>query len=68
MVHTAPATPFVLHLTLIGRGAMKKFGIDSHWRDENFCIVIFHFSIGNTKMNDPRLCKSRKECLNGVAD
>ncbi len=53
MAHMAPAAPFVLHHTLIGKGAMKNFGIDSQWRNEHFLIVIFHFSKekATTKMN-----------------
>jgi hypothetical protein len=49
MAQTAPAAPFVLHRTRLGKGAMK-FGINCTWRTELFLIVIFHFSIGKAAM------------------
>jgi hypothetical protein len=33
---------------MIGKGAMKKFGIDSQWRGEQFSII-FHFLKGKAQ-------------------
>jgi hypothetical protein len=46
MAQTVPAAAFVLHRTRIGKGLMKKFGIDSQWRGEILLIAIFHKTIG----------------------
>jgi hypothetical protein len=66
MAHTAQAAPFVLHRTRIGKGGMKKFGINFQRRRELFFIVTFHFSIGKFTMNAPRFWKLRKEYLTGI--
>jgi hypothetical protein len=50
MAHTAPAAAFVLHHTKIGKGAVKKLEIYSHWRSKLFLIVIFHLSLGRAAM------------------
>jgi hypothetical protein len=49
--HTAPVASFLLHRTRIGKGAMKKFGMDSQRRGELFLIFIFHLSIGKATLN-----------------
>ncbi len=54
---------FVLPHTRIGKGAMKKFGINFLWRVENFLIVIFHLSIGKAAVNALRLWK---DCLTSI--
>jgi hypothetical protein len=43
MAHTAPAAPLVLHRTRIGKGPMKKFGINCQRQSKLFLIIIFHF-------------------------
>jgi hypothetical protein len=51
MAHTAPAAPFVLHRTSIGKGAMKTFRINCQWRSELFYRLLSFFN-----------GKSRDEC------
>jgi hypothetical protein len=53
-VHTAPPAHFVLHHTLIGKGAMKKFGINCQLWSETFLIIICYFLIGKAGMNELR--------------
>jgi hypothetical protein len=66
MIHTAPDAPFVFHHRLIGKGAMKKFGIDSQWRNENFYRHLSSLNMKKTMMNDTRLLKLREERLNAI--
>jgi hypothetical protein len=75
MAHTAPAAPFVLHRTSIGKGAMKTFRINCQWRIELFLIVIFHFTIGKATMSAPVLSElpvlsscPRTVCPTNVSD
>jgi hypothetical protein len=41
--------------------AVKKFEINSQWRNELFFIVMLHFSLRKSAMNAPRIGKLRKE-------
>ncbi len=43
--HSALTAPLVLHHTRIYKCAMKKFGFNSHMRNEPFLIVIYHSSL-----------------------
>jgi hypothetical protein len=66
MAHTAPAAPFVLHRTRIGKGAMRKFTVNCQRWSEHFLKIIFNFSFGKAGINAPRLWKLRKDCLTGI--
>jgi hypothetical protein len=61
--HTAPTAPLVLHHIRIEKYATKQFIIDGQWRNKLFLIVINRFPLVKAVMNDPRICKLRKNCL-----
>jgi hypothetical protein len=62
-VHTAPAAPFVLHRTTIGK-AHVKFWNQLPMAEVTFIlIVIFHFSIEKAAMSAPLFWK---ECPTGT--
>jgi hypothetical protein len=58
MAQTAPAVPFVLHRKRIGKGAMKKFGIDCQRR-----IDLLFFNWRSHDEWSSLLSKLRQDCL-----
>jgi hypothetical protein len=69
MAHTAPAAPFDLHHTRIGKGVMKTFRINCQWGSELFLLINFNFSNRKTMMNALHLTNAPrlwKECLTDI--
>jgi hypothetical protein len=58
-------TPLRLRLWFYIVRGLKKFIINGQWRNKLFWIVINCFSLVKAvmKMNAPRVCKLRKNCL-----
>ncbi len=66
MAHTAPAAPFVIHRTRIGKGAMKTLKINCQSLGEFFWSSSFIFQLENPWWMLRTLRKLRKECLAGI--
>ena len=65
-MHTALNVPLGLHHTRIGKYTTKKFGINGHWGNKHFFIVIHRFSLVKAAINALCVGKLHKNCLSNI--